>query len=127
MMHHASAHRLRCRNLRCSKFNDSECGSRNDHSNFISKLICCDNINGTVAEVENSSTGVNEFSESDGDFESDSDYNERENELNEPPTSATANKKSKEKKRVSTCQKKSKGRSKSGDKLHSGSKGKRVR
>lgn len=26
-MHHASAHRLRCRNLRCSKFNDSECTS----------------------------------------------------------------------------------------------------
>lgn len=24
-MHHASAHRLRCRNLRCSKFNDSDC------------------------------------------------------------------------------------------------------
>ncbi|CAI5721080.1 unnamed protein product [Hyaloperonospora brassicae] len=26
-MHHASAHRLRCRNLRCSKFNDSESDS----------------------------------------------------------------------------------------------------
>ncbi|TYZ64261.1 hypothetical protein PybrP1_003126 [[Pythium] brassicae (nom. inval.)] len=29
-MHHASAHRLRCRNLRCSKFNDSESESGSD-------------------------------------------------------------------------------------------------
>ncbi|DBA04788.1 TPA: hypothetical protein N0F65_004425 [Lagenidium giganteum] len=31
-MHHASAHRLRCRNLRCSKFNDSE--SESDSSDY---------------------------------------------------------------------------------------------
>ncbi|CEG43674.1 hypothetical pdz-domain-containing protein [Plasmopara halstedii] len=31
-MHHASAHRLRCRNLRCSKFNDSESESEADDS-----------------------------------------------------------------------------------------------
>ncbi|RMX68347.1 hypothetical protein DD238_005316 [Peronospora effusa] len=31
-MHHASAHRLRCRNLRCSKFNDSESESGSDDS-----------------------------------------------------------------------------------------------
>ncbi|KAL4099586.1 hypothetical protein PRIC1_007387 [Phytophthora ramorum] len=31
-MHHASAHRLRCRNLRCSKFNDSESESESDDS-----------------------------------------------------------------------------------------------
>ncbi|KAG1711700.1 hypothetical protein DVH05_008946 [Phytophthora capsici] len=31
-MHHASAHRLRCRNLRCSKFNDSESESDSDDS-----------------------------------------------------------------------------------------------
>ncbi|RAW38950.1 hypothetical protein PC110_g4788 [Phytophthora cactorum] len=31
-MHHASAHRLRCRNLRCSKFNDSESESDDDDS-----------------------------------------------------------------------------------------------
>ncbi|RLN95518.1 hypothetical protein BBJ28_00022812, partial [Nothophytophthora sp. Chile5] len=29
-MHHASAHRLRCRNLRCSKFNDSEYSDDSD-------------------------------------------------------------------------------------------------
>nr|CCA23788.1 conserved hypothetical protein [Albugo laibachii Nc14] len=36
MMHHASAHRLRCRNLRCSKFNDSDSGSGSSDEDEIS-------------------------------------------------------------------------------------------
>ncbi|TDH68505.1 hypothetical protein CCR75_005564 [Bremia lactucae] len=33
-MHHASAHRLRCRNLRCSKFNDSESESEDESDEY---------------------------------------------------------------------------------------------
>ncbi|CAH0481048.1 unnamed protein product [Peronospora belbahrii] len=73
-MHHASAHRLRCRNLRCSKFNDSESESGSDDSE----------------EYETDSSA---------EYETDSEEEEEEEEEEVKPKKKKSKKKSKNKSR----------------------------